>query len=466
MSRSGPIATMALLTAGLGLAATDEPLADARRLEQTIQQAIAKAEPSIACLLVYRGQTPVDNRFDRNGTDTESKVPDYFGSGVVISSQGLILTNYHVVRDATRIQVRLPGLPEREGAEAHLFAGDNFSDLAVLKLTPSNSPRSLPAISLGNGETLRKGSFVIAMGHPYAAGFRDGSPSASWGVVSNLRRRLPGSGNEFVRRESLSHYDTLIQTDARLQLGQSGGALLDLEGQLVGLTTAHTALTGYEASGGFAMPIDAPVRRVIDVLSRGEEVEYGFLGVQTNNSLSFRGGKGVAISEAVGNSPARRAGLRSGDVIVAVNGQPVNDTDEMRLHLECSLAGKKAVLTVLRAGPDGRQSERMVEVVLAKAQPKPGYASVRPKPVYGLRVDYASIRSESTIPEGVIVREFQDPSGGKQPRLNEGDFITHVNGKAVNSPAEFYREAEPIARAGNPLRLTIGHQNRRTITLP
>lgn len=464
MSRPGPIAVMALLSAGVCLAAADEPLADARRLEQTIQQAITKAEPSVACLLIYRGQTPADNRFDRNGTDEESKVPDYFGSGVVVSPQGLILTNYHVVRDASRIQVRLPGLPEREGAEAHLIAGDNFSDLAVLKLTHSIHPRGLPAISLGNGEKLRKGSFVIAMGHPYAAGFRDGSPSASWGIVSNLRRRLPGSPNEASRKESLSHYGTLIQTDARLQLGQSGGALLDLDGQLVGLTTAHTALTGYEGSGGFAMPIDAAVRRVIDVLLRGEEVEYGFLGVTTDGTLSGRSVGGVTIQTVSGNSPAQRAGLRPGDVIVEVNGQPVREHDDMKLHLECGLAGLKSQLTFERGlGPT--KERRTVPVILAKAAPKPGFASVWPKPVYGLRVDYTSIRGEGSIPPGVIVREFQEPVPGKQPRLNETDIITHVNGKAVNSPAEFYREAEPIAKASGTLKLKVAHQNR-TVTLP
>src|SRR5262245_18662932 len=225
MTRPGPFAIMALLSAGLGIAAADEPLADARKVEQTVQQAIARAEPAIACLLGYRGSTPADNkRADRNGTDSDDKVPDYFGSGIVISPQGLILTNYHVVREASRIQVRLPGLTEREGAEAQLIAGDNFSDLAVLRITHVGQARGMAAISLGNGEKLRKGSFVIAMGHPYAAGFRDGSPSASWGMVSNLRRRSPGSPVEWNRKESLSHYGTLIQTDARLQLGQSGGA--------------------------------------------------------------------------------------------------------------------------------------------------------------------------------------------------------------------------------------------------
>jgi S1-C subfamily serine protease len=460
MTRPGPLAIMALLSAGLGLAAADEPLADARRLEQTVQQAIAKAEPAIACLLVYRGSTPADRRndFERNGTDSESKVPDYFGSGVVISPQGLVLTNYHVVRDATRIQIRLPGLTEREGAEARLLAGDNFSDLAVLKI--NKDFQGAPTIQLGNGEKLRKGSFVIAMGHAYAAGFRDGSPIANWGMVSNLRRRLPGSPVEWNRKESLSHYCTLIQTDARLQLGQSGGALLDLDGQLVGLTTAHTALTGYEASGGFAMPIDAAVRRVIEVLKRGEEVEYGFLGVTTNQSLSARGGDGVVIQKVSGNSPASRANLQNGDMIVAVNGHQIREQDDMKLYLECGLAGRKTQLTIDRHG-----TQRNVEVVLAKAAPKLGYASVRPKAVYGLRVDYASIRGDDPIPQGVFVREFQDPNPGKQPRLSEYDIITHVNGRPVNSPAEFYREAEAIAKAQHPLRLTLAQQNR-TVTLP
>jgi S1-C subfamily serine protease len=470
MTRPGAFAMLALLSAGLCLAAADEPLADARRFEQAVQQAIAKAEPAIACLLVYRGSTPADRRTDpeRNGTDSDSKVPDYFGSGVLISPQGLVLTNYHVVRDA-RIQIRLPGLTDRDGADAQLIAGDNFSDLAVLKIqTHTNSPlRGMPAISLGNGEKLRKGSFVIAMGHPYAVGFRDGSPSASWGMVSNLRRRLPGSPNEAVRKESLSHYGTLIQTDARLQLGQSGGALVDLDGQLVGLTTAHTALTGYEGSGGFAMPIDAAVRRVIEVLMRGDEVEYGFLGVQADPTVFGRGGEGVAIHKTVGNSPASRAGLQPGDVIVAVNGQPVRDQDDMKLHLECGLAGRKTLLTVSRRGAvnGGDREQRTVEVALAKAAPKPGFAINRPKPVYGLRVDYASIRSDDPIPQGVIVREFQEATAGKQPRLGENDFITHVNGKAVNTPAEFYREAEPIARTQGALRLTVSNPTR-TVTLP
>jgi S1-C subfamily serine protease len=253
----------------------------------------------------------------------------------------------------------------------------------------------------------------------------------------------------------------LIQTDARLQLGQSGGALLDLEGELVGMTTAHTALTGVEASGGFAMPIDAAVRRVIEVLMRGEEVEYGYLGIYADTSLSGRGGGGVAIQRTVQNSPAMRAGLRPRDVIVEVNGQAVREQDDMKLYLESGLAGRKTQLTIVR---EGRQ--QTVEVVLAKAPPKPGYATVRTKAVHGLRVDYTSITGNEPILNGVIVREFQESTAGKQPRLAEGEYITHVNGKAVNSPAEFYREAEAIAKSVGPLRLTVGHNQIRTVTFP
>ncbi len=392
------------------------------------------------------------------------------GSGVVISAQGLILTNYHVVREADRIQVRLPGLTERDGGDAYLIAGDSFSDLAVLKLQTKVDGLSPTPIQFGNGEKLRKGSFVIAMGHPYAAGLRDGSPSASWGIVTNLRRHLPGSPIEAMRKDALSHYGTLIQTDARLQLGQSGGALLDLEGQLVGLTTAHTALTGYEATGGFAMPVDAALRRVIDVLARGEEVEYGFLGVTTEPTAYNRENGGVVIQRPMGNSPAWRAGLRSGDLIKEVNGQPIRDLDDMKLHLECGLAGRKSFVKVERASTNQPKPQQlMVQVELAKIPPRPGgvwFASVRPKPVYGLRVDYTSVLGGSdVIPDGVAVREYQEQAAGKQPRLAERDIITHVNGKAVSTPAEFYREAEPIAKARGTLRLTLVHPNR-TVTLP
>lgn len=458
---------LGVLLAGFFAASADEPpaLAEARRLEQTLQQAIEKAEPAVACLLIYRTSPSANHpkTFD-NTALPEGKVPDSFGSGVVIDPQGLILTNYHVVRDAVRGSAIRVRLMDRDETMATLIAGDNFSDLAVLKI--SSPPRGLPTIPLGNGERLRKGSWVIALGHPYAAGFRDGSPSASSGIVSNLRRRLPTNSTEFDRKGSLLQYGTMIQTDARLQLGQSGGAMVDLEGRLVGLTTAQAALTGYEMAGGFAMAIDANLRRIIEVLARGDEVEYGFLGVQTEATAP--GGLGLELRHVVPNSPAFKVGLQMRDVIMEVNGQPIREQDDLFLHLGASLAGRKAVLKIHRP-TDGVGRTFTVEPVLAKAAPKDknsGFAKNRPRAIYGLRVDYTSVIAgqSSYVPDGVVVREFQE-ANAKTARLTEYvDIITHVNGKAVNTPAEFYREAERAFKAGESLKLSLN--SGKTETLP
>ena len=134
---------------------------------------------------------------------------------------------------------------------------------------------------------------MICLANPFAAGFRDGSPSASWGIISNLHRRASGVTSEIERpgvKPTLHHYGTLIQTDVRLALGCSGGALLNLDGELIGLTTAQAALVGSEAPGGFAVPLDGPMKRIIDVLVRGDEVEYGFLGVTVPPNRHVRAG--------------------------------------------------------------------------------------------------------------------------------------------------------------------------------
>ena len=170
--------------------------------------------------------------------------------------------------------VRLPGVG---GSYADILAGGR-SDLAVLKMI--RPPADLKAF--GDGGKVRKGDWVIALANPFAAGFKDGSPSASWGIISNVRRQAPGLTDEVKRAKPLAQYGTLLQTDARLNLGCSGGALLNLDGQLVGLTTALAARTGGEAAGGYAIPLDANVKKMIEVLKRGEEIEYGFLGVTVN----------------------------------------------------------------------------------------------------------------------------------------------------------------------------------------
>src|SRR5205823_6616810 len=143
---------------------------------------------------------------------------------------------------------------------ADIHAADARSDLAVLHLI---RPLTLTALPLGDGGRVRKGDLVIALSNPYAAGFRDGSPSVSWGVVSNLRRRVVNSTREVDYRKPLREFGTLIQTDARLALGCSGGALVNLDGELVGMTAALAAFAGSDVTGGYAVPFDARFRRII-----------------------------------------------------------------------------------------------------------------------------------------------------------------------------------------------------------
>ncbi len=457
-------------------AVADEPpgAADVRRIEQALQAVIAKAEPAVACLLI--------NRESNNGAsdparrvseiDDPNRVPDYYASGVILDPRGLILTNYHAVRDAKSIYVRLPGFKDRDGADrpprggpATVYAADSRSDLAVLKLPPSARPYA--AVALGRGEDLKKGSLVVSLGHPYAAGFRDGSPSASWGIVSNLRRRRPGSLTETdASKLPLQHFGVLIQTDVRLQLGTSGGALLDPDGKLVGLTTAAAALTGVDAPGGFAIPMDDIMRRIIEVLLRGEEVEYGFLGISAGPN-GRRAGRGFEIGGVTPNSPAQQAGLSPGDAILKINGRPIREYDDLFLHLAVALAGRPTELIVQpRFGP-----EKVVTATLVKAQveidrdknrprEEAGVASVKPRAVAGLRVEYTSvIKGEPAIPRGVLIREAEGPAkaAGLVPYA---DIIVRVNDKSVNRPAEFYSEAE----AGAPLKLELA--DGRTVTLP
>jgi S1-C subfamily serine protease len=486
----------------IAAAGRGETPADARRIERAFQAVIARAEPSVACVLVYRDRGPVADDSARKPPEQSdlARVPDYYGSGVVIDPAGLILTNYHVVRDANRIYVRLPGRKDKDGTEgpprtalATVYAADNRSDLAVLKMPAAAKP--FAALELGRGEDLRKGSLVLALGHPYAAGFRDGSPSASSGIVSNLRRRPPGSPNELERTsKTLQQYGTLVQTDARLQLGCSGGALLDLDGRLVGLTTAQAALTGVDMPGGFAQPLDVNLRRIIEVLKEGKEVEYGFLGVSADPEHNQpREGGGVMLNTIVPNSPAAKAGLNRGDVILKVGGQPVREHDDLFLHLGAALAGRQTELLVVQ--PWNGREPRAVSVVLAKSpvsgaarlesvtvQPdgRPvfakypvtdfGKATNRPVPVHGLRVDYTSVIARQQlgepIPEGVVVREVMPGSPAKAKGLQDYvDVITEVNGKPVKTPAEFYNEARRAAEAGEAVRLTLRNPPR-TVTLP
>ena len=437
-------------------------------LQAQVHALIEKAEPSIVCIAVSRsdgyrkyGQQPSADQPGKLGTfdrkhfhemgdlatrellrrldlSDPDTVPDSYGSGVVIDPKGLILTNYHVIRDATKIFVRLPG---GSGSYADLHAADARSDLAVLRLIVP--PKNLKPITFSDGSAVKKGDFVISLANPFSVGFRDGSPSASWGMISNLKRRGPGPSKEIERNRPLSQYQILLQTDARLNLGCSGGAILNLNGEMIGLTTSTAAIQGGESAGGFALPMDKGMLRFIEVLKRGEEIEYGFLGISIppNDPFLPEGIPGISVDGVMPGLPASRAGLQRGDWITRINGQPVKDYDDLFLSVGSQLAGTEVVLDV-----QSFNRSRKVTVRLAKANPTGlSIASEKRAPVFGIRVDYTSVlmtNNSIPLPTGVYVREIikESPAESKLKPRREGDrmIITQVNGKAISNPADFF----------------------------
>lgn len=458
--------------------APDSDLVRALALEKAMQKIIQQNEVSIACILVSRseryqevGQGPAKSQPGKLGAfnpdpkllrvSEEKKlqylkdldftnpgyVPRAFGSGVVIDAKGLILTNYHVVQDATKIFVRLPG---GVSSYADILAADPRCDLAVLKLLNPDA-RPLRTITFGDADKMERGQFILTLSNPFAAGFRDGQPSASWGILSNIRRRAFPNLKEEQRIKPLQYYGTLLQTDARMHLGCSGGAVFNLSGEMVGLITSVAAIQGGETPGGFAVPVNAGMRRIIDVLKRGEEVDYGFLGVSfAPQAANGNGRAGVTLGQITPGSPAKLDGkLEDHDILLAVNGQPIHEIDDVFATVGGHLTGTKVRLQIR-----GRSGvERVVDVTLAKlAVPgKKIASSTGSRPYFrGLRVDHASLivqeplRQSGTIPAGVLISDVQPGSPAERANLKTGDIITHVNQLPVPTPAAFYAVARGV----------------------
>ena len=300
------------------LASAQEPsgLTAAMALEKAMVATIERCEKSVVAIARDRrglGERLLDPEF----------IPTEFATGVVVGREGLILTAYHALGDPEKndYAVWVAG----EGYLATIKAADPTYDLAVLEIKVD----SLTPMPLGESKDLKKGEIVIALGNPLAIA-RDGSPSATWGIVSNLHRKAaprPDANSGIEQKDTLHHYGTLIQTDARLERGTSGGALLNLKGEMVGLTSAVAALPGSEKSAGFAIPVGDTFRHVVQQLKLGRTVAYGFLGVAPNESY-FGTSEGVQIVNVVRGTPAAISVIRVRDVITHVGDTPLKSAGD------------------------------------------------------------------------------------------------------------------------------------------
>ncbi|HET6470949.1 MAG TPA: Do family serine endopeptidase [Pseudomonadales bacterium] len=342
------------------------------------------------------------------------------GSGFIIKSDGLILTNAHVVRDAKRVTVKLA---DRREFDAKVLGIDTVTDIAVLKIDAKN----LPTVRVGNADGLEVGDYVLAIGQPY--GFEE---SASAGIVSAKGRSLPGDSSV-----------PFIQTDVAVNPGNSGGPLFDSGGAVVGINSQIYSNTGGYEGVSFAIPINVALK-VQDEIVKNGKVEHARLGVEVQplsqqlaNSFKLDNPTGALVAKVEPGSAAEKAGIQTGDVILKLNGVVLADAGDLSAKIGMARPGEKATLEVWRDGQShtivatlGNASDDMV----ASADDTQGATGDQGKLGLSVRPLTPQERNQAGVTSGLVVEDARGPAAdaGIQP----GDVVLAVNGSPVNSAAE------------------------------
>ena len=376
------------------------------------------------------------------------------GTGFVISSDGYILTNYHVVQNADQVKVGF-----RDGTEdtAEVVGTDPSIDLALLKI----SKNGLTPLPLGDSESLRVGEWVIAIGNPL-----DFEQTVTVGVLSAKNRRVP---LPTLDRRGLV---TFLQTDAAINFGNSGGPLMDIDGNVVGINTA-IARQNLAEGIGFALPINQ-ARRVIDQLRDFGEVKRGYIGINMNIAgidrdaqeyLGLPDRNGVIIDSVTSDSPAERAGLKPFDVIREVDGDLIEDNDELIAKISSYMPGEKVELEIFREGRTLTKRATLGERPLqSDAQPAVSIDSPEPeKPIeskgLGITVQALDRRVRerfelSSSLRGVMITDVEFDSLAAEKGILPLRIVTHVNGSEIDS-VEAWDDAIGALRSGQPVKIDV-----------
>ena len=360
------------------------------------------------------------------GSNRERKERLGVGSGVIISTDGYIVTNYHVVqgmrgREVDEILVRL-----NDGTEyvATLIGSDSKTDVAILKI---DADESLPAVTLADSDLLRVGDIVFAIGNP-----RDLGLTATQGIISALERNR---GGQILGAGS---YENFIQTDAAINLGNSGGALVDAWGRLVGINTAIVSSSGGSIGLGFAIPVNM-VLNVASNLIKSGEVPRGMLGVipddlsrEMADAFGLESTRGALVNQVFEDTPASRGGIRHGDIIVKIDEREIDSAAELRLVVSQVLPGTKVAVTLLRQG-----KTMVMPITLGSLTGKVATINTNSSPLKGISLrplddELRDLYSIPKVVDGVLLMEVDDDSPFAD-KLEPLTVIIEINGKAVES---------------------------------
>jgi serine protease Do len=422
---------------------SDAPVSRDSRFTTSFAPVIKKVSPSVVNIYSNRTvkensrRTPLEDPFFRRffgeGEDSRDRRPrtrqeQSLGSGVIVSEDGYILTNNHVVEGADEIKVVLAD--DRKEYEAKVIGTDPQTDIAILKVEDGK----LPGVTVADSDKLEVGDVVLAIGNPFGVG-----QTVTMGIVSATGRGVGILGQE--------GYEDFIQTDASINPGNSGGALVDGEGRLVGINTAILSRTGGNQGVGFAVPINL-ARYVMDRIVSNGKVSRGQLGVAIQSVTSELAKEfnlppdqtGALISEVLPKSPAEKAGLKEGDVVIEFNGKPVTDSRHLRLMVAQVPPDTKATLKVVRDGKEksftatlGELSDKTASKGLRRSEPESSQDTLDGVEVADLNPQW---RRQYGIPEnvrGAVVTNIDPDTSSYSKGIRPGDVILEIDRKPVRS---------------------------------
>jgi len=369
------------------------------------------------------------------------------GSGVLVDPAGLIVTNNHVIEGADQVKV---SLADKREFEADMVLKDSRSDLAVLRIRAQNE--RFPALELADSDALEVGDVVLAIGNPFAVG-----QTVTHGIVSAVARTQVG----------ITDYQFFIQTDAAINPGNSGGALVDLGGRLVGINTAIFSRSGGSQGIGFAIPANMVKVVVASAKSGGSIVQRPWLGARLQavtpeiaEGLGLKRPSGALIASVTPTGPAARAGLKTSDLIVAIDGQPVEDANAFDYRFATKPIGGTARLGVVRAG-----KELALNVALEAAPDTPHEELViaSPSPFQGAKVSNLSpaladrLRLDPSA-QGVVIVEIANGSPAQSLGFQPGDLVLSVNNARIAKTRDLERIAGQATRRWSITIVRAGQQ--------
>jgi serine protease Do len=371
------------------------------------------------------------------------------GSGVIVSTDGYVLTNNHVIDGAREVTVTLPDKREFKGK---IVGTDPKTDLAVVKI----DGQDLPTVVWGDASKLQVGEYVLAVGNPFGL-----NSTVTLGIVSALGRGHMG----------ITQYEDFIQTDAAINPGNSGGALVNTRGELVGINTAIFSQTGGYQGVGFAVPTSMS-KPIYESLVKNGKVVRGFLGIGIQDlnqdlakSFGIKDAKGALVSDVKDESPADQAGLKQGDIIVAYQGSPVEDAVALQRMVTRTAVGTKVPVRVIR---DGHEKDLTVTIgeqpettKIAKAETGEGDYAFAGVAVQDLDRDTAKELGIKGKANGVVVTSVEPDSGAEKAGLMPGDVIREINRQSIKSVKDFEKVSSGVKKGENVLILI----NRRGSSL-